>query len=116
MATIKLNAAENWSVPTTAREQNISIGTKLMSLADSQADHKTLWFMVSLIVQGVLFLPIPAALIYYFNAPVLIVAITLTLFFANVIAGMGGAGIRTLLAFFFGSVLIHLLMLAIFIL
>jgi hypothetical protein len=115
MATIKLNTAENWNVEAAEQVQQASIWSKITDMADAQGGNKTLWFVVSLIIQGVLFLPVPAALIYYCNAPVLIVAITLTLFFANVIAGMGGAGIRTLLSFFFISVIVHLLMIVIFV-
>lgn len=78
---------------------------------ESQSESKTFWFLVSLVVQGVFFLPEPAVLIYYYHAPVLVLAITLTLFFANIIAGMGGAGIKTLLSLFASSIAIHLLML-----
>lgn len=83
---------------------------------ESQADRKTLWFLVSLVFQGVFLLPVPAALIFYCGAPALILAITLGLFFANIIAGMGGAGIKTLLWLFACSVAVHLLMILLFIL
>jgi len=82
---------------------------------ESQAERITLWFLVSLLFQGILILPVPAALIYYANAPVAVLAVTLTLFFANIIAGMGGAGIKTLLWLFAASLLIHLLMILVFI-
>ncbi|MCR8559598.1 hypothetical protein KXD93_18210 [Mucilaginibacter sp. BJC16-A38] len=116
MATIKISSTKNWNVDTANQVQHSSIWNKFTNMADSQADNKTLWFVVSLIAQGVLFLPVPAILIYYYNAPVLIVVATLALFFANVIAGMGGAGIRTLLTLFFASVIAHLLILIVFIL
>ena len=61
------------------------------------------------------FLPIPAVLIYYFGAPILCVIVTMGFFFTNVILGMSGASIRTLIAFFALSVIVHLLMLAVFI-
>ncbi|HEY8783528.1 MAG TPA: hypothetical protein VIM16_18015 [Mucilaginibacter sp.] len=37
-------------------------------------------------------------------------------FFANIIGGMGGAGVRTLIAFFGISVLVHAVMVAVFVL
>ena len=83
---------------------------------ENQADRKTLWFLVSLVFQGVFLLPVPAVLIYFCNAPVAVLAVTLTLFFSNIIAGMGGAGIKALLWLFAGSILVHLLMVLIFIL
>lgn len=101
----------NWAPATT---NNTSALNKLATWADKQAPNRTMWFMVSLIAQGVLFLPVPAVLLYYFNAPVLILAATLGLFFSNIIAGMGGASIRTLLSFFAASIIIHLSMLLIF--
>jgi len=94
---------------------NGNVYTRVLSVLDSQEQSKTLWYIISLIAQGVLFLPVPAMLIYYFNAPIFILVITLSLYFANIIAGMGGAGIRVLLSLFSISVLVHLLMCAIFI-
>jgi len=54
-------------------------------------------------------------LMYYYDAPIFVLAVTMVLFFANIIAGMGGSGIRILLNFFAASVLIHLVMVAVFI-
>ena len=113
MATIKIQSQTTWSAGTTQQSNN-NIWKKWLAFTDSQAERKTLWFMVSLIVQGVLFLPLPAVLIYYFNAPTLILAVTLGLFFANIITGMSGSGIRTTLNLFAVSFLAHLLMLIAF--
>jgi len=103
-----VNHAGQWAqISTTTPAKSIS---KLDSFIQSQAKNKTFWFLLSLVFQGVFFLPLPALLIYYFNAPTLIVIITLTLFFANIIAGMGGAGIKTLLKLFAASIAIQVLM------
>src|ERR1700733_707367 len=96
-----------------AQEQQ-SLWNKFTIFADNETEHRTLWFMVSLIVQGVFFLPIPAVLIYYFGAPTLCIIVSMGLFFGNVILGMGGASIRTMIGFFLLSVLVHLFMLAVF--
>jgi len=112
MTTLTNNAAQ-WQQATTAKSNN-GFQHKILNWADDQAPNRTLWFMVSLIAQGVLFLPIPAVLLYYFNAPLGILAITLGLFFANIIAGMGGAGIRAMLGFFAFSIITHLLMILLF--
>jgi len=111
---ITINQNAQWNNGITKTNSNIY--TKWLAVLDSQQQNKTLWFVVSLIAQGVLFLPVPAALIYYFNAPVYILAITLFMYFANIIAGMGGAGIRVMLSFFLLSVFLHLVMIAIFVL
>ncbi len=112
MATLT-NTAAQWSEVSLANS-NSTLLTKIIAWADGQAPNRTLWFMVSLIAQGVLFLPIPAVLLYYFHAPLAVLAVTLGLFFSNIIAGMGGAGIRVMLGFFAVSILAHLLMILIF--
>jgi hypothetical protein len=87
---------------------------KFMDFADGQSKNRTGWFLFSLVFQGVLFLPIPAALMFYYSAPIYVLAITLTLFFANIIAGMGGSSIRVLIGLFASSILIHVLMMLVF--
>jgi len=116
MATL-INAPAQWIAEPVAEKQTktTNINNRLLAFADSQAKNKTLWFMVSLIVQGVLFLPVPAVLMYYFNAPIIVLGITMVLFFSNIIAGMGGLGIRSLMFLFALSVIMHMIMLAIFI-
>jgi hypothetical protein len=116
MNTFKLNAPIQWAgETTTATKQTVTFWDKYTSFTNGQAKNRTAWFMVSLLAQGVLFLPIPALLIYYFSAPVLIIVITLALFFANIIAGMGGSGIRTMITLFAVSIAVHVIMLATFI-
>lgn len=109
MATLTHNPV-SWAKPET-NKTNTNILTKWLAFADGQNKNKLLWFLVSLMVQGVFFLPIPAVLSYYYGAPVYLLAITLPLFFANIITGMGGSGIRTTLFLFALSVMVHLCML-----
>ena len=111
-----INAPSHWIPGSATQTHKIDIYNKWLAFEDSQAKSKTLWYMVSLIAQGVLFLPLPAMLMYYYNAPIVILVITLTLYFANIIAGMGGSGIRTLISLFAFSVIVHLVMLATFVL
>ncbi|NHA03345.1 hypothetical protein G7092_06050 [Mucilaginibacter sp. HC2] len=105
-----LTASARWSTKAAAKSNSNTLLRKWTVFMESQSESKTLWFLVSLVVQGVFFLPIPAVLIYYYDAPVLVLVLTLTLFFANIIAGMGGAGIKTLLRLFAASIIIHTLM------
>jgi hypothetical protein len=115
MATIKLNSTAQWSNESAVQKQETA-WTKFLAFADGQTKHRTIWFLVSLMAQGVLILPVPAVLMYYYNAPIVVLVITLGLFFANVIAGMGGASIRAMILLFALSILVHLLMLTVFIL
>ena len=94
---------------------HVNIWNKWLAIIDSQGPNITLWYIVSMIAQGVLFLPVPAAMIFYFNASLLLLPITLGLFFANIIAGMGGAGIRVILSLFIISAIIHLTLIAFYV-
>ena len=87
----------------------------LLTITDHQADNKTIWFLFSLIFQGVLFLPIPAVLMYYYHASIIVLPITFGLYLANIIVGMGGSSIRVVLGLFLFSVLTNLTMLALYI-
>lgn len=98
----------------TSTDNSTSAWNKFTGFADSQSKNRTAWFLISLVFQGVLFLPVPAALMYYYNAPIYVLLITLTLFFANIIAGMGGSGIRILVGLFGLSILVHLAMILVF--
>ncbi|MBK0379605.1 hypothetical protein [Mucilaginibacter segetis] len=109
-------SANRWQ---TQRGQKINLHTlhqKFNNFSDSQAGNRTAWFLFALVFQGVLFLPLPAVLIYYYDAPVAVLAVTLGLFFANIIAGMGGASIRTLLGFFAAGLVTNVLMFILFLL
>lgn len=110
MATLKTTIDANWAHTDNVTAQEITLWQRYLAYADKQAGNRTLWFFITLLVHGVLILALPAVLIYYYNAPVWILGITMTCFFANLIANMGGAGIRTTLSFFYASVLIHLIM------
>ncbi|MCC8424911.1 hypothetical protein [Mucilaginibacter sp. UR6-11] len=114
MTTIKIQSQANWA--NDLAPQKADLWHKWLAITDSQAERNTLWFMISMIVQGVLFLPLPAVLIYYYNAPTLILVVTLSLFFANIITGMSGSGIRTTLSLFLISIIVQLSMLIVFML
>jgi hypothetical protein len=104
---------QNWL---TVKETETHIWANLMEKLDAQAGNKTIWFLFSLVFQGVLFLPIPAVLLYYYNASIIVLPITFSLYLANIIVGMGGSGIRMVIGFFFFTALVNLIMLAIYIL
>ena len=108
-----INIISAWNAPiNTTKPNKLTVFDRWLRLEDTQAENKTMWYLVSMVVQGVFFLPIPAFLIYYYHASVFVIIITMVLFFANIIAGMGGYGIRVLMSIFAISVLVHVFMLA----
>lgn len=109
MAT-SVNASTPWTARPSTKTNSKNLLNKWAAFLESQSGNGTFWFLASMVFQGVFFLPLPALLIYYYDAPKLVLGITLGLFFANIIAGMGGAGVKTLLKMFATSIIIHLLM------
>jgi hypothetical protein len=114
MATLKTITPTTWALDNHTATRQVTIVDKFNAFADSQKERHAVWFMVSLIVMGVLMLPVPAVLMYYYNAPLIVLGVTMTCFFGNIIANMGGAGIRTTLLFFATSMVIHLAMILAF--
>ncbi|MDR6943765.1 hypothetical protein [Mucilaginibacter pocheonensis] len=89
--------------------------TAYLKFTDSQKDKRTLWWFVNLMVHGNLVLAIPATLIYYYNAPVIILGVTVSLFFANLVVNMCGCNIRVTLTTFFVSLFTNISMVLFFI-
>jgi len=100
----------------TTRSVKNNIWNNLLAIVDNQAENKTAWFLFTLVFQGVLFLPIPAVLMYYYQAPIIVLPITFGLFLGSIIVGMGGSGIRVVIGWLLMSMLINLGMLALYIL
>jgi hypothetical protein len=110
MATLKTNAPSNWAAATHANESHISLLEKFNAFADSQHERKTMWYFLALVVQGIFFLPLPAFLMYYYDASIIVLLVTLACFFTSIIACMGGAGIRAVLLLSAASILIQVIM------
>lgn len=113
MAT-SIHSPVNWDHAKTQTTEN-NLWKMWLAFTAGQKKFKTFWFLFALLFQGIFFLPLPAALAFYYGAPEYIVAITLILFFANVIAGMGGSGIRTMLTLFALSIIVHLCLVLIYV-
>lgn len=110
MATFKTNAPANWPTATHAYDSRVNLLNKFNAFADCQHERKAMWYFQTLAVQGIFFLPLPAFLMYYYNASMIVLLITLACFFTTIIACMGGAGIRAVLFLSAASLLIQLIM------
>jgi hypothetical protein len=109
-----LNAHTSWDNQTGSQSKVARPESKLSAIIGSQKKNGTAWFLISMMIQGVFFLPIPSVLTFYFGAPAYLVIITLGFFFANIIAGMSGARVKTIIYLFGASIIVHLLLLAVF--
>jgi hypothetical protein len=108
MATLKTDLHSPWTASASANENRRGLWDKFTAFADGQRERKVIWFFLALTIQGIFFLPMPAALMYYYNASLTVLLITMFCFFTNIIAYMGGAGIRTVLLLSVMSILIQL--------
>jgi len=101
----------------TAKGENLTsrLYRQYLQYADGQSKNHLLWFSMVLMIHGVFFLASPAILILSFNAPIVVLAVTVLNFFINLIANMGGAGIRTTLTLFYLGLLINLGMIFFFV-
>lgn len=86
------------------------------AFVEGQKDKRLGWFMIGLLAQAVLILPIPAALIYYYDASVYVLIVTMVLFFANIIAGMGGSKVSVLMLLVALNIIVHTVMICAFVL
>jgi hypothetical protein len=80
MATLKTNLTTNWAKVARTNENHVSLWNKFTVFADSQHERKAMWYFLALAVQGIFFLPLPAFLMYYYNASIIVLLITLTCF------------------------------------
>lgn len=115
MLTLKTNTKAAWAAKPIAKH-TLNPVKAYLRFVDGQKDHQTMWWFVNLVVHGNLVLAVPAVIIYYYNAPVILLGVTVLGFFGNLVAIMGGAGIRICLTAFFASLLVNLGMLLFYIL
>ena len=109
-----LNVPASWNEQTGRRPTNVIPAGKFSTFINSRAKYEITWYLLSMIIQGIFFLPLPIMLILSFNAPVYILIFTLGLFFANAIAGMSNAGAKAIISLFAVSIAVHAVLLAIF--
>lgn len=86
--------------------------TKWIAFTDKHEKNRMQWFVIFFVFQAVFCLPLPAALVYYYDATPLCLGVTILLFFINLTAGFCGAGIRSILSLVVISLAANLLMLA----
>jgi hypothetical protein len=116
MNTIELNPSLTLLKEETTKVKHYSIARRFAEFAERQNNKRLAWFMISLLAQGVLFLPVPAALMYYYDAPIAVLIVTMIVFFANIIAGMGGSKTSVLIFLIGLSTIVHLAMIMLFVL
>ncbi|MGN6641276.1 MAG: hypothetical protein ACTHJ8_20365 [Mucilaginibacter sp.] len=115
MSTIELNPSVNLATEEVAPVR-YSAYKRFLKYAETQTEKRAVWFLLSILGPGVLFLPLPAFLMYYYDAPIWTLATTLVLFFASVVTGMAGSKTSVVIFLLGLSIAVHLGMIAAFVL
>ena len=84
-----------------------TVHEKYLAFVRRENKDKTVWFVLAMVLQGTLILPVPAILLFYYNAPIYVLVITLLTYFPNLITAMTGSSLRVTLAIFICSALIN---------
>lgn len=103
MATLTLNTAPS-----------ISLWSKYLNFADTQQPNHLGWFLVSIVLHATILVPLTFVLVYSLDGYVIpCLAVSMLVFFANIVANMSSAGTRITIGLFYVSLLIHALILLI---
>jgi hypothetical protein len=77
-----------------------TVYNRYLAFIKGRQKDRTMWFLLSLVVQGIFILPAPAILLVYYDAPIYVPMITMLTCYPNVITAMTGSGLRDTLAVF----------------
>ncbi|MFI5159802.1 MAG: hypothetical protein ACHQHN_00925 [Sphingobacteriales bacterium] len=91
--------------------KNNAAWNKFTAFTHKHEKERMQWFVISFVFQAVVCLPLPAVLIYYYDASPLCLGVTVLLFFINLTAGFCGAKIRTIISLTTISLAANLIML-----
>lgn len=108
MATLKTTTAINWTHTATVNTPEISLWAKYLKFADSQKPNHLFWWLISLLLHSTMFVPLTFVIVSSLGghtAPFL--AISMILFFFNIVANMGGASTRVTIFLFALSLVAH---------
>ncbi|SKB29763.1 hypothetical protein [Daejeonella lutea] len=90
---------------------SIGIWEKYNAFVDTQKPNAIGWWLGSLMLHGCILVPISFLLVYSLGGPTIpFLFISMSLFFINVIANMGGAAFKVTFNSFMLSIAIHILM------
>jgi hypothetical protein len=89
-------------------QPTLSFWARFITFADGQKENRLAWFLVSLILHATLLVPITFILVYSLDGHVIpCLAVSMVIFFANIVANMSGANTRSTIFLFGLSLLIH---------
>jgi len=85
-----------------------SLWTKFITFADGQQKNRLAWFLVSLILHATMLVPVTFILVYSLDGYVIpSLAVSMIIFFANIVANMSGANTRSTIFLFGLSLVVH---------
>ena len=98
----------------TNHSTSTSLWTKYLNFADNQKPNHLGWFLVSIILHATILVPLTFVLVYSLGGYVIpCLAVSMIIFFVNIVANMSSASTRVTIFVFGLSLLIHALILII---
>jgi|GEM_PF-2164707 len=89
-------------------QPTLSLWAKFITFADSQKENRLAWFLVSLILHATMLVPLTFILVYSLDGHVIpCLAVSMVIFFANIVANMSGANTRSTIFLFGLSLAVH---------
>ena len=87
---------------------SISLVNRYFQFADGQQKNHLGWFLVSILLHATLLVPLTFVAVYYLGGYVVpCLAVSMSIFFANIVSNMSGMTTRTTIFIFGLSLLIH---------
>ncbi|MCD0489239.1 hypothetical protein LPB86_13445 [Pedobacter sp. MC2016-14] len=103
MATLTITTATN-SVTATPE----SLWTKYLNFADAQKPNHLVWFLFSIVLHAGALVPLTFIIVYVLGGAVLpSLAVSMLIFFANIVANMSSASTRVTIFLFGFSLMAH---------
>ena len=105
---IQANLIERVQVKPIKKAKSNSLLTKYYAFCDKQKNQKVLWFGATLLLLPAALMPASLVVMYYFEWYLAFVAISILLFFANIIVTIAEAHPRITITLFFATILFNI--------
>lgn len=105
---IMLSVINNQLYNTTSKNKK-SLKDKYLDFCDSQMPYQTLWYLIPLMSLSAAIMPISIFLMSYFKGYLLFIAVSVLLFYTNIILSIVQKHTRTLITMYLFTVLFHII-------
>lgn len=97
------------NIPRLRKKEQIGWKQKYLNFCDQQMKQRTLWYLIPLMSLSAAIMPISIFLMSYFEGYIVFVAISILLFFGNIILSIADQPTRVTITFYLLTLLVHFL-------